>query len=229
LLTISSCAPEAGPVPGGRPARGGAPGRSAPPAPSSLPLLIPLLPPPPHHVAPPPLLILSLHSPFACLATPPLPAPRAPTNPAGFNIPSTVFHLVAFPASHALHSIQALDCRQHPLHRPPRVHLALTPRPPCTFRWGTRTTARGWPRRRAGCAPTAWTPPPASACTWLGRGRYCEEHVIECHLTQETRVQSQLDKVASSICSPCHRVPFNSRNEGSKCVGCSDEQCLLAT
>ena len=48
-------------------------------------------------------------------------------------------------------------------------------------------------------------------------------HVIECQITQETRVQSALDDAASTgpgrRCSPRHRVPINPRDEGLTCVG----------
>jgi hypothetical protein len=42
-------------------------------------------------------------------------------------------------------------------------------------------------------------------------------HVIGCHLIQETRPRNAFDDLASTInqCSPRHRMPFHSRNEGS--------------
>jgi len=47
-------------------------------------------------------------------------------------------------------------------------------------------------------------------------------HVIGRQLTQETRDQKAMDDVAGigpgRYCSPRHRMPFNSRNVGSKCV-----------
>ena len=43
-------------------------------------------------------------------------------------------------------------------------------------------------------------------------------HVIGCHLIQESRVEHALDVKDWQNCSPRHRVPFNSRLEGSNCV-----------
>jgi hypothetical protein len=47
-------------------------------------------------------------------------------------------------------------------------------------------------------------------------------HVTGCHLTQETRARMPLDDVAGNICqapcSPCHGMPFDSRDEGSQAI-----------
>jgi len=98
VLSVSTCAPEAGPVPGGRPARRGAPGRhTTPPYPS-----------PPF---PPPLIIISHHPhlpPSSCLDTPPLSAPRAPTKPC-----------CTFPQSCSV----PLPC---PMHSAPAAHSTHT-------------------------------------------------------------------------------------------------------
>ena len=63
--------------------------------------------------------------------------------------------------------------------------------------------------------------PGIKAAQEAGPGGFARR-VIRCHLMQETSVQSALDDVASNIggyCSPHHRVPFNSIDEGSQCVG----------
>jgi len=54
-------------------------------------------------------------------------------------------------------------------------------------------------------------------------------HVIVCHFTEATRVRNALHLGLRRHCSPRHRTPNNSRDEGSTCAGYGALRTLLAT
>jgi len=60
-------------------------------------------------------------------------------------------------------------------------------------------------------------------------GQYFEhrkEHVMGSHFNSGMRVHSALDDGAGGYCSPRHRVPVISRDEGARCVGRCGKQYL---